>query len=112
MDTTRIKELSSKVLKGAGLSFAEANEFLSLNKEQLPGLLSASDKIRQHFRGNKVSLCSITSAKTGACPEDCAFCSQSSHHNTDIATHPLISLSQILEKAEVAFKEMADRLDR
>ena len=109
MNLKTIESLTRQVLGGGNLSRREAEYLFSTAKEELPALFSASEAIRRRFRGDKISLCSIISAKSGNCPEDCAFCSQSSHHNTAIATHPLISLEKILEKAEAAFKQKADR---
>lgn len=109
MDVRQIKQLTRQVLSGKAISWQQATDLLPLNKAELPELLSGSEIIRRKFRGDKISLCSITSAKSGNCPEDCAFCSQSSHHHTNITTHPLISLSEILKRAEAAFKQKADR---
>jgi biotin synthase len=109
MDIREIQQLTEKVLSGKALSRQQAMALLPLKQEELPVLFSASEMIRRKFRGNQVSLCSITSAKSGDCPENCAFCSQSSHHNTVIATHPLLSLPEILIRAEAAFRQKADR---
>lgn len=109
MDKKEIKILTDKVLSGRKVARQEATELLSIDKKGLSEFFAASEKIRQRFRGDKISLCSITSAKTGSCPEDCAFCSQSSHHKTNIPSHPLISLEEILKKAELAFLQKADR---
>lgn len=109
MDVSKIKQLTKQILTGSALTRQQAIDLLPLKKAELPTLLSCSEIIRRQFRGDKVSLCSIISAKSGNCPEDCAFCSQSSHHNTDIKTHPLISLPEILKRAETAFRQKADR---
>jgi biotin synthase len=109
MDKRAINILTDKVLSGKDITGQEATALLSIDNKGLPEFFAASEKIRQRFRGDKVSLCSITSAKTGSCPEDCAFCSQSSHHNTSVPNHPLISLDEILKKAELAFAQKADR---
>ena len=50
-----------------------------------------ADKIRRKFKQNRIVTCSITNAKSGCCSEDCAFCAQSSHHETGIEPHPLLS---------------------
>jgi len=54
-----------------------------------------------------VILCSIINAKCGGCPEDCAFCSQSVHHQTDIASYPLLPSDEIIDTAKKAFSEGA-----
>ena len=64
---------------------------------------------RVKYRGNKVDLCSIVNAKSGACPEDCSFCAQSVHSRTDVKAYPLITEEKILEAAVSAKKFGAKR---
>ena len=47
----------------------------------------------------KVQLCTLLSIKTGACPEDCAYCPQSAHHDTDVAPEKLLEVDRVLEAA-------------
>ena len=54
-------------------------------------LFTLSNRVREKFRGNRVDLCSIINAKSGACPEDCSFCAQSAKSKTNIDVHPLIN---------------------
>jgi biotin synthase len=49
-----------------------------------------------------VQLCTLKSIKTGACPEDCAYCPQSAHHNTGLAAEPLMETDAILTDAQKA----------
>ena len=44
---------------------------------------------RQYHAPNKVQQCTLLSIKTGACPEDCAYCPQSAHHNTELEKEAL-----------------------
>ncbi len=64
---------------------------------------------RVKYRGNRVDLCSIVNAKSGACPEDCSFCAQSVHSRTDVKAYPLITEEKILEAAVSAKKFGAKR---
>lgn len=57
---------------------------------------------RQHFNPNEVQVSSLLSIKTGACPEDCGYCSQSAKHNTELEKERLLPLEEVLEKAELA----------
>jgi biotin synthase len=57
------------------------------------------DKIRRHFKKDRVFLCSIINGKSGKCSQDCSFCAQSSFHNTKIDTYPLMSVEEITRKA-------------
>lgn len=72
-------------------------------------LFALSNRIREKFRGNKIDLCSIINAKSGACPEDCSFCAQSAHSKTNIKIHPLIDKEKILEAANSVKKNGTKR---
>ena len=57
---------------------------------------------QKHWPGREVQLCTLLSIKTGACSEDCGYCSQSAHHNTDLKPQPLMSTEEILPHARAA----------
>ncbi|MEK7688931.1 MAG: biotin synthase BioB, partial [Deltaproteobacteria bacterium] len=65
-------------------------------------ILASTDKIRRFFKGDEVNLCSIINAKSGLCPEDCAFCSQSAHYDTEVKTYPMVEPRKIVETAKTA----------
>jgi biotin synthase len=65
-------------------------------EEELPILFSCTDLVRRHFFGNTVKPCAIMNIKSGGCPEDCAFCSQSVHNNADIAVTKLATKEEII----------------
>ncbi len=66
-------------------------------------LLASANMVRERFRGKKVDLCSIVNAKSGACPEDCSFCAQSSHSKTTNAkVYPLLDKDEIVRAAHSA----------
>ena len=62
-------------------------ELLNLYNMNLDDLLKESQK----YLKNEVEFCSIISARTGKCSQNCKYCAQSSHYNTEIETHPLLS---------------------
>lgn len=101
--------IKDKVLSGAEITFEEAERLLNLPVCESHFLLSTANSIRERFRGDVVNLCAITNAKSGNCPEDCAFCSQSSRHNTNIPEYPLISVGEILNRARDAAKIRTNR---
>jgi len=66
----------------------------------LPDLLLRAQQVhREHHRPNEVQLCSLLSVKTGGCPEDCAYCPQSSHYDTGVAHEKRLAVSAVVEAA-------------
>lgn len=61
----------------------------------LDELLDISEKLV----GNEVDFCSLISARTGKCSQDCKYCAQSSHYNTNIETNPFVSLEEVTNTA-------------
>ena len=64
---------------------------------------------REHHPENRLQLAKLLSIKTGACPEDCGYCSQSGHHSTHVEKDKLLSISQVLEGAREAKAQGASR---
>jgi biotin synthase len=64
---------------------------------------------RAHFDPNEVQLSTLLSIKTGACPEDCAYCPQSVRYDTGLKTEPLMPLQQVRRAAEEAKANGATR---
>jgi biotin synthase len=65
-------------------------------------LFKAQSVHRQHFDPNRVQLSRLLNIKTGGCPEDCGYCSQSSHHATGLAASRLMDVEPILAEARKA----------
>lgn len=65
-------------------------------------LFQAHSLHRQHHEANQVQISTLLSIKTGACPEDCGYCSQSAKHNTELEKERLLPLSEVIEKAQIA----------
>jgi biotin synthase len=72
-------------------------------------LFAAAGRVRSHFRGETVDICSIVNSKSGACTEDCSYCAQSVHHSTGAPVYPLISVDRMAEAAASAQKNGAKR---
>jgi biotin synthase len=64
---------------------------------------------REFHRPGEVQLCRLLSIKTGGCPEDCAYCSQSAHYKTDVARQELMSAADVCDAARRAKAEGATR---
>ncbi len=64
---------------------------------------------RAHHEPNTVHTATLLSIKTGACPEDCGYCSQSGHYDTHLEKENLLSLEQVITKARAAKAAGAQR---
>jgi biotin synthase len=64
---------------------------------------------RENFEPNQVQLSTLISIKTGACPEDCAYCPQSAHYDTELEKEKLLPIPEILEAAQKAVDSGATR---
>lgn len=64
---------------------------------------------RKHFDANEIQLSTLLSIKTGACPEDCAYCPQSGHYNTGLKKEKLMDRTLILANAKAAKARGATR---
>jgi biotin synthase len=67
--------------------------------DELPDLVALAHRVRLAYCGNEVELESLINAKSGACPEDCAFCSQSARHQSDVDVYPFLDLDDVLAAA-------------
>ncbi len=72
-------------------------------------LFQAQSIHRAHFDPNSIQISTLLSIKTGRCSEDCGYCSQSAHHNTDLEAEALLSLDEVIAAAKKARAEGADR---
>ncbi len=97
-----IEKLTGKVLAGGMLSREEALFLAAEDSQEMSGIMEGANRIREAFRGNRIDLCSIINAKSGACPENCAYCAQSASARTGIKTYPLLGASEVLKAAEEA----------
>lgn len=81
------------------LTRAEVDAVAALPLDDLPDLVALAHKVRVAYMGTAVELESLLNAKSGACPEDCAFCSQSSRYSTDVDVYPLLQVDEVLDAA-------------
>jgi biotin synthase len=64
---------------------------------------------RQHFDPQEVQISTLLSIKTGGCPEDCAYCPQSAHYETEVAASKLMDVGVVVEEARAAKAAGASR---
>jgi biotin synthase len=97
-----IQKAADQVLSGSVLSGDDALNLATADGPDLFLLFAEASRIREHFKGNSASLCSIINAKSGRCPENCAFCAQSSAHTTNAQVYPLVDEEEIVSCAHSA----------
>ncbi|MBT0665779.1 biotin synthase BioB [Geobacter pelophilus] len=102
---TNYHELSSRIISGHDINEQEAALLATLSGVELYELFIAASRVRDHFLGTKIHLCSIINAKSGRCPENCSFCAQSAHHKTDTPVFPLVDEEAIVTAAKCAAAE-------
>ena len=99
----RITELGQRVLDGGHVTRDEGQWLFDLeNTADIFDLMSWANRIREHFKGNKIHLCSIVNVKAGGCSENCKFCSQSAAYQTEAPRYGLVQEEPILNAAEEA----------
>ncbi len=79
-------------------------ELLDLYEKPLEELIELSHEVTIENFDDKVEACSIISAKTGACSENCKYCAQSKHNHAEIECHPLLDVETV-KKAALSAKE-------
>lgn len=94
---SELHNVRDRVLSGGAVDRPTA---LWLYDQPLDGLCACADEIRRHFCGNGFDLCTIVNAKSGRCPENCKFCSQSAHNHTGADEYPLLSADEIVAHAK------------
>jgi biotin synthase len=97
-----IRKVEEHVLAGRGITKDEALGLSSLSEQDQVDLFASANRVRARFRGDTVDLCSIINAKSGACTEDCSFCSQSCKSSAEISRFTLLKAEQVLSSAEAA----------
>ena len=96
-------------LGGEGLTREEARAILSIPDEELPAALAAAFEVRKAHFGKRVKVCILQNARSGLCPEDCHYCSQSSVSDASIDKYPMMAKEQLLDGAKKAFEAKAKR---
>ncbi|MGZ4962234.1 MAG: biotin synthase BioB [Limisphaerales bacterium] len=99
----RIAALTRAALNGERISREDAQWCFELtNTADIFDLMAGANRIREHFKGNKIHLCSIVNAKAGSCSENCSFCAQSSFHQTGSPKYGFVDPEPVLEAADEA----------
>jgi biotin synthase len=81
------------------LSLDELTTLAELPASHVPALAALAHEVRLAWCGDTVEIEGILSAKTGGCPEDCHFCSQSSRFDSPVKATPFLDMEELLEAA-------------
>jgi biotin synthase len=85
-------------------------EVIALHDQPLLSLIDQARAVHRAFHADgEVQLCTLLSVKTGGCPEDCAYCPQSSHYETEVGPEKMLDVDLVLESAARAREKGASR---
>ena len=99
---SRWHELAERVLSGEDASADDARAVLAAPNVELLDVMAAAYRVRHHYFGDSVKLNYLINAKSGICPEDCHYCSQSRISSAEIDRYPMLSADEIAARAERA----------
>lgn len=103
------EQLADDVLAGNEIDRTAARRIIHADAEELPALLRATARIRERYHGRRVKLCLLRNARSGLCPEDCHYCSQSAVAESDIPRYRMDSVETLLDGAQRAVAAGARR---
>lgn len=104
---TDILALAQQIIEGRRLG--RENELSFFFDCSLTELCEGADKIRAHFVGDKVDLCSIINGRSGKCPEDCKYCAQSAYNHTDCEIYDFLPEEDIVGACRMNEGQGVDR---
>lgn len=104
IESTLWHQLASQVLDGKPINDEQALSILESSDEEMLDLVAAAFRLRHKFFGKTVQLYFLVNAKSGLCPEDCGYCSQSKLSTAPIQKYRMLTPEQLLDGAKVAYE--------
>lgn len=104
---TEWSDLAARVLQGGAITREEALAVIQAEDDEVLPILQAAFQVRKHYYGKKVKLNLIVNAKSGLCPEDCGYCSQSIISTAPITKYPLLEKDTLVDGARKAMEMKA-----
>lgn len=100
-------DLADLALQGTPISREDALRIIQAPDEELLEILHAAYRIRRHYFSNSVQLYYLKNAKSGLCPEDCNYCSQSKISEAPIERYAMLSAERLMDGARKAAESNA-----
>ncbi len=97
---TEWNKLAADILDGAAPTRDQARAVLQVSEDDMLSLISGASRLRRAHFGKKVKLNYLVNVKSGLCPEDCNYCSQSKLSEAPIPKYPLMGADEIIAQAE------------
>ena len=105
--TSPWQDMASRVLQGEQLSADDALKMLNAPDVEVLDLLHAAYRVRHHYFGRTIQLYFLMNAKSGLCPEDCGYCSQSKDSTAEIPKYNILRREELLAGAQAAAERQA-----
>lgn len=99
--------LATEVIAGHVTTRDEALAVALADQAELLPIMNAAYRVRRHFHGTEVKVHVLQNAKSGVCPEDCSFCSQSLKYNTDVPQYGMQDVETLVAGARTAAEKGA-----
>lgn len=93
-----ICEIINEILNGRKLTREDSTDFLLYG--DLSELSNGADKIREKYCGNHIDLCTIINGRSGRCSENCKYCAQSGHYNTNVEEYEFLNEDKIVSECK------------
>lgn len=103
-------DLAKQVLEGTPASLDDALAILKSSDEQLLEVVAAAYRLRSHYFGKRVKLNFLVNVKSGLCPEDCSYCSQSRTSKAEVLHYKWVSAEQAVVAASAGIQAGARRV--
>ncbi|WP_276575514.1 biotin synthase BioB [Paenibacillus sp. YPG26] len=107
VDHVKWMALAEKALNGEQITIEEGLSVLQAEDEEVLPVMHAAFKVRRHYYGKRVKLNMIINAKSGLCPEDCGYCSQSIVSTAPVQKYTLLDKETLLAGAREALQRKA-----
>ena len=99
--------MAGAVLNGELLARKSALQILEADDDQLLAIIEAAYRVRRRYFGQSVQLYYLKNAKSGLCPEDCTYCSQSRDSTAPIEKYAMLNAERLMDGARRAFESNA-----